>query len=258
MKTGVTMLASGSNGNCIAVSAEGHTILIDCGISLRMLRSRMKETGIAEESVRAILVTHRHDDHVKGLEKATEHFAVPVFAPVEAASVLRKKFPGMMPATMLETGGNFTLSGFQIHSFPVEHDVQTVGYTLARESSKIGVATDMGRATVPAEFHLRDCNTLVLESNYDVNMLVSSTRRWDLKQRICNGKGHLSNLQNTEMLPKLLTSNTRNLILAHVSQECNKYEIALEQARKTLMGLQRQDLFLDCGRREGAIPTVWC
>lgn len=258
MKVGVTILASGSNGNCAAIHADGNTILIDCGISLRMLRQRMKETGVDESTIRAILVTHSHVDHVKGLEKSSQCFGVPVFSSYETSEKLKHDFPDMIPASILEIGSQFELSGFQIRSFPVEHDVPTVGYTFTRESTKIGYATDCGRVTVPVEYNLRDCNTLVLESNYDVNMLVTSKRAWSLKQRICGGAGHLSNIQNSELLPRLLTTNTRNLILAHISHDCNQYDLAIGAAQQTLNSLNRQDVFLDCGRREGPIPTVWC
>ena len=252
------MLASGSNGNCAAIHANGNTLLVDCGISLRMLRQGLKETGVDESTIRGILVTHGHTDHTKGLEKTTECFGVPIFAAYPTAEKLQEDFPDMISASILEVGTQFSLSGFEIRTFPVEHDVHTIGYTFAIESTKVGYATDCGKATVPVEFNLRDCNTLVLESNYDVNMLVTSNRSWALKQRICNGAGHLSNDQNSELLPRILTNNTRNLILAHISHDCNKYDLALKTARKTLDSLNRQDVFLDCGRREGAIPTVWC
>ena len=258
MAIGVTVLASGSNGNCIAVHADGNTVLIDCGVSLRMLRARMAETGIPEASVRAILVTHRHDDHIKGVDKAAARFGVPVFTHYEAAQKMEEVFKKPVTTTILDVGAEFPLSGFMVTSFPVEHDAETVGFVLTKESSKVGIATDMGRATQAVEFNLRDSSTLVLESNYDMDMLAMSNRTWMLKQRICNGKGHLSNIQNSALLPRLLTVNTKNLILAHISHDCNQYKIAMDTAKKPLTDMRRQDVFLDCGRREGSIPTVWC
>ncbi len=258
MKTGVTILASGSNGNCIAIQHHGNTILLDCGISLKMLRTRMAQECVDPESVRAILVTHKHGDHMKGVGAAAGFLGVPVFSPYEVAVLLQNDAKHPVTATVLDAGTSFELSGFQITPFPVEHDVETVGYTLTTPEAKIGIATDIGRPTQTAEFYLRDCQTLVLESNYDVNMLAYSPRSWELKTRICNGKGHLSNRQNSEFLPRLLTKNTRNLLLAHISHDCNKYELALGAARKTLHALNRDDIFVDYGRREESLPTVWC
>ncbi len=183
MAIGVTVLASGSNGNCIAVHADGNTVLVDCGVSLRMLRARMAETGIPEASVRAILVTHRHDDHIKGVDKAAARFGVPVFTHYEAAQKMEKVFKKPVTTTILDVGAEFPLSGFMVTSFPVEHDAETVGFVLTKESSKVGIATDMGRATQAVEFNLRDSSTLVLESNYDMDMLAMSNRTWMLKQR---------------------------------------------------------------------------
>lgn len=258
MKTGVTILASGSNGNCIAVQYQGNTILLDCGLSLKMLRARMAQECVDPDSVRAILVTHKHGDHMKGVGAAAGFLGVPVFSPYEVAELLQNDKKHPVTATVLDTGASFDLSGFQITPFPVEHDVETVGFVLTTPEAKIGIATDIGRPTQTAAFHLRDCQTLVLESNYDVNMLAASPRDWGLKTRICGGKGHLSNKQNSEFLPRLLTRNTRNLILAHISHDCNKYELALGAARKTLHELNREDVFLDYGRREEPLPTVWC
>ncbi len=106
-------------------------------------------------------------------------------------------------------------------------------------------------------YNLRDCNTLVLESNYDIQMLGASARPWSLKQRILGPTGHLSNRANSELLTQIVTQNTHNLVLAHISNDCNKYEIAEKEASDALRAMQRQDMFIACGRRENPIPTIW-
>lgn len=257
-KIGVTILASGSNGNCIAVHCGDQAILIDCGISLRMLRCRLKEEGLEESWVKAFLVTHEHNDHVKGLRVASKHFGVPVYATAKCAEKLRNEWSlGVM--TMIAACNDFPLSGFNVRAFPVSHDaVDTVGYVFTRESAKIGVATDLGVTTQMTHFQLRDCSTLVLESNFDLNMLAASSRPWNLKSRILSPIGHLSNADTAKFLPSVVTRNTRNVVLAHISGDCNTYDIAERSARGTLHELARDDVFLTYGRRDAPVPTVWC
>ena len=257
-KIGITVLASGSNGNCTVGHCGEQAIMIDCGISLRMLRRRMKEEALEESWLKAILITHEHTDHISGARVAAQHFGVPVFATAKCAEVLRSRFDfGVM--TMIAACNDFPLSGFNVRAFPVSHDaVDTVGYVFERESTKIGVATDLGQANQMTHFQLRDCNTLVLESNYDINMLAASSRPWSLKTRILGPNGHLSNVDSAKLLPAVVTRNTRNVVLAHVSGDCNTYDIAEQTARTTLHDLARDDIFLTYGRRDAPIPTVWC
>ena len=257
-KIGVTVLASGSNGNCTVVHCGEQAVMIDCGISLRTLRRRMKEEALEESWVKAILITHEHTDHIQGARTAAEHLGVPIYATAKCAEVLRNKFDfGVM--TMITACSDFALSGFSVRAFPVSHDaVDTVGYLLSRESVKVGVATDLGQTNQMTHFQLRDCNTLVLESNYDINMLAASSRPWMLKTRILGPAGHLSNADNAKFLPAVVTRNTRNVVLAHISGDCNTYDIAERTARTALRDLARDDIFLTCGRRDAPIPTVWC
>ena len=200
-KIGVTVLASGSNGNCAVVHSGSQAIMVDCGISLRTLRRRMKEEAVDESWIKAILITHEHADHIQGARVAARHFGVPIYATARCAEVLRARFEfGMM--NLIAACNDFPLSGFNVRAFPVPHDaVDTVGYVFTRESTKIGLATDLGQTNPMANFQLRDCNTLVLESNYDVNMLASSKRPWPLKTRILGPSGHLSNADTYVFYP---------------------------------------------------------
>lgn len=256
MKVGVTLLASGSNGNCCAIHANGNIILVDCGICYREVSKRLAQMGVPGE-VTAILVTHRHTDHIKGVDVTARKYGVPVFATKETVDTLQALYPRLAPPAVIGCDECFSNSGFDITSFHVEHDVDTVGYTFTYDDVKIGIATDIGKVTKSAEYNLRDCTTLVLESNFDVNMLWRSGRPQELIHRISSGKGHLSNAQNSEILPRLISPRTRNLLLAHVSGDCNTYDLAKKTAQETLAALHREDIFLECGTRENPIPTVW-
>ena len=261
MPVGVSILFSGSSGNCIVVHSGDQAVLIDCGISYKQLRLAMLQSGLDPAWIKAILVTHEHGDHISGLSVTSRHLGVPIFVTQRTADAIRsehakEKFSAM---TIYAPCSDFTVAGFTVHSFPVPHDARDpMGFIVARESTKVGVATDFGAPNQMTNFQLRDCDTLVVESNYDLNMLAASPRTWQLKQRILSPFGHLSNPDSAAMLEAILTRNTRNLILAHISAECNKYELALASAQSKLVQLQRQDVFLTCGRHRQPIPTVWC
>ncbi len=256
---GISVLASGSNGNCTIVHCGDQAVMIDCGITLKQLRLRLAANGLNESWIKAILITHEHSDHVSGIAVVAKHLGVPVFATQLCAQRLRTRAYPVGPLTMIAHCADFQLAGFIIHAFQLQHDaVDPVGYILCRDHAKIGVATDFGQTTQMTDFQLRDCNTLVLESNYDLNMLAASSRPWQLKQRILSPIGHISNLDNAALLSRIVTPSTSNLILAHISNDCNEYHIAEGTARQQLAALQRQDITVACGRREGAIPTVWC
>ena len=232
--------------------------MIDCGISLRTLRARLKETGLQETWIKALLITHEHTDHISGAKVMASRLGVPVYATAKCADKLQKVFQ-FNALTMISHCADFNLAGFTIHAFPIPHDaVDPVGYVVTRESTKIGVATDLGQTNQMTHFQLRDCNTLVLESNYDINMLAASSRPWTLKNRILGPVGHLSNADNAKFLPAVVTRNTRNLLLAHVSGDCNTYDLAMHSAQAALAELSRSDICLAHGSREAALPTVWC
>lgn len=256
---GITVLKSGSAGNCTVVHCGECALVIDCGVSLKTLRPALKQAGIQEQWVKGILITHEHDDHVRGLDVIARHFGVPVYATRLCADYLRAHSEKAPAFTLIEKGNDFQVGGFGVRAFPLQHDaVETVGYMVTRESTKVGVATDFGAATATTDFHLRDSDTLVVESNYDLNMLAASTRPWRLKQRILGPHGHMSNPDCADMLERILSANTRNVILAHISGECNQPALAEAAARAKLRSMQRQEVFLTCGSRSGAIPTVWC
>ena len=256
---GITVLKSGSDGNCTVVHCGESALLIDCGVGLKALRAGLEQAGIQEQWIKGILITHEHADHVKGLDVVARHLGVPVYATRLCADYLRGHIKKAPAFTLIEKGSDFGVGGFGVRAFPLQHDaVETVGYMLTHESTKVGVATDFGAATATTDFHLRGSDTLMIESNYDLNLLAASTRPWRLKQRILGPHGHMSNPDCAEMLGRILSANTRNVILAHISGECNKPELARAGAEASLRALQRQEVFLTCGSRSKAIPTVWC
>ncbi|MDD3695149.1 MAG: MBL fold metallo-hydrolase [Lentisphaeria bacterium] len=255
---GVTVLGSGSKGNAILVHNERSGLLIDAGFSLRETRRRMKQCGICESLVKGILVTHEHRDHVCGLRVCANHFEAPVYASRLCAEHLQAKDDKLRVNVIFTPGEEFELADFSVLPFSVQHDaVEPVGYVLSSASRKVGIAMDLGQFGQMAEYQLRSCDTLALESNHDLDLLAASKRPWRLKQRILGSHGHLSNVQSQELLEKTISDNTQNLLLVHISRECNTYELAEQGAREKLAELGRGDVSLHAAKQDEVLPTVW-
>ena len=256
---GVTVLGSGSSGNATIVHCGGEGILIDAGFSFREFKRRFQESGLADSvRLRAILVTHEHDDHVKGLRVCADNLELPVFTTRKCADVLRRRDAKIGHFSLIAPGGMFSVGSFSILPFSIPHDaVDPVAFVIRKDEFKIGVATDLGNGNHVVQYELQGCDTLVLESNHDLNLLAASSRPWPLKQRIMGPQGHLSNDASSQLLSKIIASNTRNVILAHISHECNKVEIAEECARKCLCSCDRSDVALSIADQDTPIQTAW-
>jgi phosphoribosyl 1,2-cyclic phosphodiesterase len=255
---GLTVLGSGSKGNAIVVHNEHSGLLIDAGLSLRQIRLRMAKAGLSENLIKGILVTHEHTDHVRSIRTCSEYFEVPVYASRLCAEKLKENKNYDCQPVLFTPGGSFELGEFNVLPFSVGHDaVEPVGFVVTCGSKKIGIALDLGRAGQTAEFLLRSCDTLAIESNHDLEMLAASGRPWYLKQRILGPQGHLSNQQGSELLGKVLAQNTRNVALVHISEDCNTFELAKETAAKKLNELQRNDVVLKVAKQKDILPTLW-
>ncbi|NLG15673.1 MAG: MBL fold metallo-hydrolase [Lentisphaerae bacterium] len=256
---GVTILGSGSSGNATIVHCGDEGIVIDAGFSFREFKKRYKQSGLPKDlKLRGILVTHEHADHVKGLRVCSNELDIPIFATRMCADVLRMRDDQFGQMSLIAAGGHFSLGGFEVVPFSVPHDANDpVGYVICRGSCRVGIATDVGNANNTVKYELRNCDTLVLESNHDLNMLAASQRPWSLKQRIMGSRGHLSNVATAELLGSILGENTRNVILAHISRECNKPEIAMDNARKQLEQMGRNDINLTYATQENPLETIW-
>ncbi len=256
---GLTILASGSAGNATLVHTHSEAVLIDAGLSAREFFRRLKAVDFDPTLIKAIVVTHEHTDHVRGLRKCAADLGVPVYATRLCADWLRAHEPDLGTLVRFEAGSSFDIGELTLASFQIRHDaVDPVGYTVSAGDFKIGVATDLGTPSLTTDYNLRNCNTLVLESNHDLGMLAASSRPWSLKQRILGPIGHLSNPTACELLGRLLTPQTRHLILAHISRECNTYELAAETARHKLEELHRQDIIPLVARQDCPLDTIWC
>ena len=234
MNLAICSLASGSSGNCYVVRGGDTFVLVDAGISGRQIRERLAAIGLAPARLSAVLVTHSHSDHVKGLAGLLKTTDAAVYA--NPATV--RESCADIPAERLqafETGASFTIGDLEVDSFPVSHDTgDPAGFSFCRGGRQLSIVTDTGIVTPPVMDQIRGADILVLESNHDENILRMGRYPWFLKQRILSEKGHLSNEAAAKALALALEEEAaegqvrqRTVLLAHLSQENNFPEMAM-------------------------------
>ena len=226
---GVSALASGSKGNSIYIDGPDGALIVDAGLSAREIMRRLAHVGASLDRLSGILVTHDHSDHLRGVRVLAKRLGLTIYG---TADTLRAaELPDSASVQVIRSGEEFTVAGFEIKPFSIPHDARDpVGYTLVRDSVKVGIATDLGFGTALVQRRLTGCDMLILESNYDENMLQEGPYPWFLKQRIRSRKGHLSNEASAQILSELLHPGLQHVILAHLSEVNNCPEAALGEA----------------------------
>ena len=243
----VCVLASGSKGNCIYVSGGGTSLLVDAGLSAREIGTRLQTAGIAPESIQAVLFTHDHVDHYRGIEVFSRKHPVRLFANEGTAAGIELGCPKLACSwEIFETSSTFEVGGLQVEAFTVPHDAaDPVGFVFDDGSSRLCVVTDLGQATPLVCSKLSKCHAAVLESNHDYDMLMKSERPWPLKTRIAGRSGHLSNDDAAALMCTALPAQLHTLFLAHLSEECNTPSLALNTMRQALRAAGREDVHVE-------------
>src|SRR5271155_3039563 len=255
MGVSVSVLASGSRGNCALVATSATRILVDAGLSGRETFKRLKALGERTEEISAILITHEHSDHVNGLQRLAKKLNFPVFItpPTRHAwSRAVRDSEGVIPelpkSEHFSAGRGFRIGDIEVMPFTIPHDAaDPVGFTFRAEGVKVGFATDLGYMPANVRNHLRGCTVLVIESNHDVEMLRSGPYPWSVKQRVMSRVGHLSNDALAEFFTSDYDGGAEYLVLAHLSEQNNHPEIARAAAEQALggsLGLWRNRVLL--------------
>jgi phosphoribosyl 1,2-cyclic phosphodiesterase len=228
--TELTILGSGSSGNCAYLESGPTRLLIDAGLSGRQIRQRLLSIGRAPEGLSGILITHEHSDHIQGLTALAAKLRVPVYCNRQTRVGIAESLEIECDFRLFETGATFEVGETVIETFAVPHDAyDPVGFLIRTAHGRIGFVTDLGHATRLVLERVRSSNVLVLESNHDVAMLQNDPRRpWSLKQRILSRHGHLSNAAAAEALQEIVSSELSQVFLAHLSRDCNLPTLALE------------------------------
>jgi phosphoribosyl 1,2-cyclic phosphodiesterase len=237
MKLNFCSLSSGSSGNCYYLGNEFHGILIDAGISATSIRKFLKNMDISMQTIMGVLITHNHIDHIKGLELLTRKNSLPAFTTrniwESILSPRRKISPDCIREIPLQQ--KFHLAGFDIEAFPVCHDApETIGFHISAGDKKITIVTDLGHICETATPYIKAANLLIIESNYDEQMLESGRYPHFLKARIRSDHGHLGNHQTAAFLADNIGDNHNYICLAHLSKNNNTPEMALQTLLKAL------------------------
>lgn len=249
-------LGSGSAGNSSVVRAGRTTLLIDIGFSARETERRLARAGVAVESVTAILLTHEHNDHVAGAAVASRRWGVPVFCRASVARAARLHEKGVVHLETLPES-RFDLGDLRVTPFPVPHDaVETVGFVVEGEGIRLGYATDMGEVTDTVVERLAGSHILAVEANHDVDMMRHGPYPWHLKRRILGDRGHLSNEGTAELLARVTGTETRQVVLTHLSETNNTPELALLSARDGLERSMNPEASLNAAWQGGSAGPI--
>ena len=236
MKLDFCSLSSGSSGNCYYLGNEFQGILIDAGISGTAIRKTLKKLGISMQTIMGVLITHNHTDHIKGLFQLTSKNYLPVFTTPKIWKSIRSPKNNISNDCIREIGlqQKFHIGGFDIEAFPVFHDApETIGFHICAGGKKITIVTDLGHICPTAAPYIKAANLLVIESNYDEQMLVNGNYPHYLKKRIQSDRGHLGNHQTAAFLADNISDHLSHICLAHLSINNNTPERALQTLQQT-------------------------
>jgi phosphoribosyl 1,2-cyclic phosphodiesterase len=224
------ILGTSSSGNCSILETNGARIMIDAGFQGPRLEASLTKLGFTSAAVDAVFITHEHADHCIGLAALVrQNPTLKVFANRETARRIQGTLKIRPDWQLFETGSTFEFRGLQITSIPIPHDAaDPVGFAIdcpaedQRPARRVTWLTDLGHATDVVRHHCSLADMLVLEANYDDEMLDLSKRPLHLKQRIRGNHGHLSNHAARDLLLSLREWQTTELFLGHLSKECNR------------------------------------
>ncbi|MCK5341354.1 MAG: MBL fold metallo-hydrolase [Desulfobulbaceae bacterium] len=216
------VLGSGSRGNCTYVEAGKTRILIDAGFSGIEIERRLSAVGVDISSLSAILTTHEHSDHVRGIGILSRKFGLPVFANHATFRAAEKEIKKTFAFHEFSSGASFHFQDLRIHPFSISHDAaDPVGFVIENSTQSIGYCTDTGAVSRLMRYRLAGCNGLVLESNHDLEMLKNGPYPYYLKQRVRSTSGHLANGEAAGFLEDLLHDGLTHVVLAHISETNN-------------------------------------
>jgi phosphoribosyl 1,2-cyclic phosphodiesterase len=230
----ILVIASGSSGNSALISSGDVALLVDAGVSALQIRKRLEVFGRSEEELTAIVLTHEHSDHVRGLEVLLKRRAVPVWATCGTWSGISVTAAA---GGELSSGRNLDIGSLTVKPVATSHDArEPVALLVDDGRHRVGFCTDTGVFTTLLQQRMVGCDALFIEANHDVDLLRNGPYPWPLKQRIRSRLGHLGNHQTAEAVEQLHSRALRAVVGLHLSAENNRPEIVLEELHRSVDG----------------------
>lgn len=250
-------LFSGSSGNAIYVGCGDTHILVDAGLSGTKITNELAKIGLHPSQLSAVLVTHEHTDHTQGVGILSRKYHLPIFATEGTWEGMGGKIGTVdgRNCCIITPEQDFYLGGMNIMPFSTPHDAnQPVGYTFECDGAKFALATDLGCIKKGWYNHVKGADAVLLESNYDPDMLQAGSYPYELKRRILSNRGHLCNDDAGSCALELVKQGARHIVLGHLSKENNFPELALrctEDALRSGGVIPGEDMRLDVASRDG-------
>lgn len=250
-------LASGSSGNCIYVGGDRTGLLVDCGVSGKEILNNLKNLGVCTSTIKGILVTHEHSDHIRSVGILSRKLNVPVYANLKTWDHMAGNIGDIRPENVkvFTTGEAFMLEEITVEPYSTPHDAaESVGFCFYSGSKKASIATDLGYFSDTVKSCISGSDLVLLESNHDIEMLKVGRYPYFLKRRILSNHGHLSNEAAGLAIYELLESGVKEILLGHLSKENNFPELAYEtvkgilEQKKVVIG---KDIRIDLAPRSG-------
>lgn len=250
-------LYSGSSGNMYLIKSPTSTLLVDIGVSFKALKTCLENLNMNISDISALLITHEHSDHIKGISTFMNKTDIPIYTTKRTKEYILNKYASALKNTpeinIVSNEKTIQIGDITVTPFKTSHDaVDPVGYTLQNDDSTLTIATDLGYVSDNVYEHLLDSNLSVIESNYDRNLLMYGSYTYPLKCRIQSDIGHLSNDDTSNLILELARHGKRDFVLGHISQNNNEPEQALFCVNTTLQnnGFDLKDFNIHCATRD--------
>lgn len=239
MEMKIAPLFSGSKGNCIYIGTETSKVLVDAGYSCTRISAELKKADAHMEEIDGILITHEHSDHIAGVGVISRKYDIPVYANSETWAEMEKRLGDVASKNIrVIDEQDFYVKDLCIQPYEISHDaVRPFGYSLSAGGKKVSIMTDLGHVSERILAQVAGSSIVLLESNHDVEMLKCGPYPYYLKRRILSTHGHLSNDDAAQTAYRLVASGVRGILLGHLSEKNNFYELAYE----TVCGFLQQN-----------------
>lgn len=257
MSLKICILASGSSGNSIHISSDKTSILIDAGLSGRQMKARLGAIGRTLGEVDAVIISHEHTDHVRGLGFIERKTSIPIYLNSATSKAVADRGTALSRARIFTTNAPFAVEDITVIPFSVMHDAaDPVGFAVSLDNVKIALATDLGYATHLVKEMMRDASAIVIETNHDPVLLQDHPRPWALKQRIKSKQGHLSNESAARLIEEVASEKLQAVFLAHISRDCNRPELGLDSICRSLARRGLEETRIIVTSRDGPTEVV--